>query len=120
MGLDADSHERAGCASNVRRSHRVSAMQRTAIASIDQTLLTRVGGGQAADPTAFDKFRKDAIAQTHGMAPDFVNVLKEAKCPQSEEEGEALHQKCLAAIPAIGKSMAEPKLGDGIKALFKS
>jgi hypothetical protein len=54
------------------------------------------------------------------MAPDFVNVLKQAKCPQSEDEGEALHKQCLAAIPAIGKSMAEPKLGNGIKALFKS
>jgi hypothetical protein len=89
------------------------------IVSIDPRLLAGVVGGQAANPEAFEKFKKDAIDQTHGMAPDFVNVLKAAKCPQSEEEGEALHKKCLAAIPAIGKSMAEPKLGDGIKALFK-
>jgi hypothetical protein len=90
------------------------------IAPIDRSALSRVSGGQAANPEAFEQFRKDAIAQTHGMAPDFVNVLKQAKCPQSEDEGEALHKQCLAAIPAIGKSMAEPKLGNGIKALFKS
>jgi hypothetical protein len=94
-------------------------MRPTALASIDRSDLTRVAGGQAADPEAFDKFKKDAIAQTHGMAPDFVSVLKDAKCPRSEEEGEALHKKCLAAIPAIGKSMAEPRLGNGIKALFQ-
>jgi hypothetical protein len=98
---------------------RAAVMQHTAIVSIDPRLLTGVVGGVAANPEAFEKFKKTAIDGTQGMAPDFVKVLKDAKCPQSEEEGEALHKKCLAAIPAIGKGMAEPRLGDGIKALFK-
>jgi hypothetical protein len=97
---------------------REAVMQHTALVPIEACLLTSVVGGAAADPDAFAKFQKSAIDQAGSMAPDLVKVLKAAKCPQSEEEGEALHKKCLAAIPSIGRGMAEPRLGDSIKKLF--